>query len=360
MSAATVIDKKQNGQPTTTVLAKEEKSVEFIPIGEKDKIVLTIGQVESYLCVRTRSGKIACREDIIKFMMLCKAQGLNPWVNDAYLVGYDTQDGPKFQLISAHQALLKRAELSIEYDGMASGVCVLADGVVTERQGDLVIAGEKLVGGWARVHRKDRSIPSYDSLSLTTFSTGKSRWSADPAGMIVKCAEASALRKAFPSTLAQMFCREEMERQLEFGGHDKPIRMESSHQPATKSEALATVLASRITSTGHEANRDVSNASETDHDPESTGSTDTESEPTNPVSQMAECRKLVESHKYETGSKNPEGTIVSAMLNDGKLILLCEVDPGPNPTGDHVVMVTDSDALTQVENIIERASRKAK
>jgi len=356
MSTATIVDKKQSGQPTTTVLSKEEKSVEFIPIGEKDKIVLTIGQVESYLCVRTRSGKIACREDIIKFMMLCKAQGLNPWVNDAYLVGYDTQDGPKFQLISAHQALLKRAELSAEYDGMASGVCVLSDGVVTERQGDLVIQGEKLVGGWARVHRKDRSVPSYDSLSLATFSTGKSRWSADPAGMIVKCAEASALRKAFPSTLAQMYCREEMERQLEFGGHDKPQRLEQTHQPATKSEALATVLASRVTSTGHQSNQ----SSDDDQQPESTTSTDTESEQQKPVSHMVDCRNLVESKGYETGSKNPDGTIVSATLNDGKLILLCEVDSGPNPTGDYVVNVMDQDAVSQVANIIERASRKAK
>jgi len=159
MSTATV-DKKQNGQ-----LAVEERSVTYIPIGEKDELTLTVGLVEKFLCVKTRSGKIALREDIMKFMMLCKAQGLNPWVNDAYLVGYDTNDGPKFQLISAHQALLKRAELSSEYDGMESGVCVvLKDGSVHERQGDLVLNGETLVGGWARVHRRDRKVPSYDCL----------------------------------------------------------------------------------------------------------------------------------------------------------------------------------------------------
>jgi hypothetical protein len=118
-------------------------------------------------------------------------------------------------LITSHQAILKRAEASSQYDGMESGVIVLRNDELTERQGDLVLKGEVLVGGWARVHRKDRSIPSYDALNLSTFDKNQSRWNSDKARMIVKCAEASALRKAFPSTLAAMYCKEEMDRDRE-------------------------------------------------------------------------------------------------------------------------------------------------
>ena len=189
-----------------------ETVISYVPLGEREEIHLTLARTKKFLCVPTRSGKMPTDEQVVKYMMLCKAQSLNPWVNDAYLVGYDGKDGPTFSLITAHQALLKRAEASKDFDGMESGVIVFRDDVITERPGDLILKGETLIGGWARVYRKDRRIPSYDALNIETFSTGRSRWAADPSGMIVKCSEASALRKAFPSTLAAMYCREEMDR----------------------------------------------------------------------------------------------------------------------------------------------------
>ena len=203
-------------KPTTAIANKPPETViSYIPLGESESISLTLSRVKQFLCVPTRSGKMPTDEQVIKYMMLCKAQSLNPWVNDAYLVGYDGKDGPQFSLITAHQAFLKRAEASHEFDGIESGVVVLRGETITERQGDMVLPGEVLVGGWARVHRRDRSVPAYDSLALKTFDTGRSRWAADPAGMIVKCSEASALRKAFPSTLAAMYCKEEMDRNRE-------------------------------------------------------------------------------------------------------------------------------------------------
>jgi phage recombination protein Bet len=220
--------------PTTDLTRTErtEKIISFVPLGERDEIHLTLARTKQFLCVPTKSGAMPTDEQVFKYMMLCKAQSLNPWVNDAYLVGYDGKDGPQFSLITAHQSFLKRAEASPEFEGIESGVVVSLKGVITERQGDLMMDNEVLVGAWARVHRSDRKIPSYDALNLKTFNTGRSRWAADPAGMIVKCAEASALRKAFPSTLAAMYCKEEMDRERE------------SRQPEPLT--LATVTAPRI------------------------------------------------------------------------------------------------------------------
>lgn len=190
----------------------QETVITYVPLGESNEISLTLARVKQFLCTPTRSGGMPTDAQVMKFMMMCKAQSLNPWLNDAFCVGYDTNDGPSFSLITSHQAMLKRAEASPEYDGMEAGVVVEKGGVITERPGDMILAGEQLVGAWARVHRRDRKIASYDALNFETFNTGRSRWKADPAGMIVKCAEASALRKAFPSTLAAMYCREEMDR----------------------------------------------------------------------------------------------------------------------------------------------------
>ncbi len=211
---STVVEQKNGRQLAVAKPAEpKENIISYIPLGEREEIHLTLNRVKQFLCIPTRSGKMPTDEQVVKYMMLCKAQSLNPWVNDAYLVGYDGKDGPQFSLITAHQSFLKRAEASPEFDGIESGVVVSREGEITERPGDLLLNGEILVGAWARVHRRDRKIASYDALNLKTFDTGRSRWAADPAGMIVKCAEASALRKAFPSTLAAMYCKEEMDRE---------------------------------------------------------------------------------------------------------------------------------------------------
>lgn len=230
MSTATMPPKNAIAAPS-----KGETVITYVPLGEREEIHLTLSRVKQFLCVPTKSGRMPTDEQVLKYMMLCKAQCLNPWVNDAYLVGYDGHDGPTFSLITAHQAFLKRAEASPEFDGIESGVVVTSDTDLVERQGDLVLTGEVLIGAWARVHRRDRRIPSYDSLNLATFNTNLSRWKKDPAGMIVKCAEASALRKAFPSTLAAMYCHEEMDRQRE-----------SQHVVEVDSRPKADRLAQRI------------------------------------------------------------------------------------------------------------------
>lgn len=245
MSTAERQQRPQNGTAAAVneIVARQEATFTYKPLGESESITLTISRVRQFLCTPTRSGKWPDDEQVVKFIMLCKAQGLNPWVNDAYLVGYDSKDGPSFSLIVAHQALMKRAEASTEYDGMESGVVVENAEGLQYREGDLVLSSEKLIGGWAKVYRKDRKVPSYDALNLTTFNTNRSRWAIDPAGMIVKCAQASALRMAYPSNLAGLYCREEMEREI----HQQPPSGEpvTNKQFATNSDRLASTLQSR-------------------------------------------------------------------------------------------------------------------
>lgn len=198
---------------STALSTPQERTISYRPLGGTDDIRLTINMVRQYLCTPTRSGAQPGDAEVMKYMMLCKSRQLDPWVGDAYLVGYDSKDGPQFSLITAHQALLKRGEASPHYDGMDSGVVVQRKGgEPVERPGKIVYDGETLIGGWARVYRKDRQHSAYASLLLKTFNSGRSRWAADPAGMICKCAEAEALRKAFPSQCAGMYTADEMDR----------------------------------------------------------------------------------------------------------------------------------------------------
>lgn len=173
-------------------------------------IQLSARLVMKYLCKPTKSKKLCSAEQAVRFCMLCQAQGLDPWVGDAYIVGYDAQDGPEFNLITAHQAFLKRAEAHPEYNGLQAGVIVGRGDQLIEDEGDFFFDSDKLLGGWAKVYFKTREIPILKRIRLDAFDKGFSRWKVDPGGMIVKCAEADALRSAFPNVLGGLYLEQEL------------------------------------------------------------------------------------------------------------------------------------------------------
>ena len=197
----------------------------YVPFGAKAEIKLTPAIVDRFITVKTRRGQTASYEDKIKFMMLCKSRELDPFVGDAFLVGYDGKDGPVFSLITAHQALLKRAEVNPAFDGMETGIIIEGKNgtVQDEFQGSFVEKGTKLLGGWCRVYRKDRSHVFYHAIDLKVYDTGMSRWEKDPAGMICKVAESGALRKAFPTQIGGLYSQEEMDAEVDGRLSDKKI-----------------------------------------------------------------------------------------------------------------------------------------
>lgn len=226
----------------------EGRSVSYVPMAEKAEVFLTIGLVRQHLCVPTKTGAMPTDTDCIKYIMVCRQRGLNPWVGDCYLLGYDQNvkidnrwvTVPKFSMVVSIQALLKRAELArtlegtTAFDGIESGVVVIRhddNGVeeLVEREGDLVLSHETLVGGWARVYRKDRTRQHYQKLKLETYQRETKIWKEDPAGMLCKCAEAAALRQAFPSDIGGLFLDEEIKA---FAEQDAKLERKPSHTGA--------------------------------------------------------------------------------------------------------------------------------
>jgi phage recombination protein Bet len=195
----------------TEIVKTEDKSItEYVPFGAQDKIKLSISIVQNLIAVKTRSGKTCSQNDALKFIAMCLARRLNPLEGDSFLIGYDGKDGPTFSLITAHQAFLKRAELNPEYDGMTSGVIVEDGGKLLELEGDFYSDGQIVKGGWAKVFFKNRKQAMYKRVRLQRFQKAFGIWQDDPAGMIVKCAEADALRSSFPTMLGGLYLREEV------------------------------------------------------------------------------------------------------------------------------------------------------
>ena len=159
--------------------------------------ILTYDTVKNYIC------PIATDQEILFFIELCKAQKLNPFVKDAYLVKYGNQPA---QIIVGKDVFIKRANENPNFNGMKCGVVVIdKKGEIEEREGALKLPGEQLIGGWCEVYIKDKKFPIKSIVSLEEYSKSQATWKQMPCVMIRKCAIVTALREAFPEDLAGMY-----------------------------------------------------------------------------------------------------------------------------------------------------------
>lgn len=150
------------------------------------------------------------------FTSLCKARKLNPFLKEAYCIKYGKQPA---QIVVGKDAVLKRAILNPQFDGIESGVIaqVKETGEIIERKGTFYIKEqENLVGGWAKVFRKNWSHPTFCSVSFDEVAQKKSdgslnsNWSGKGATMVEKVAKVRALRETFIEDLGGMYEAEEM------------------------------------------------------------------------------------------------------------------------------------------------------
>ena len=183
----------------------------FTPLGESSPITLTLQMIAHDIATPTKSGKLPSEGDCLRFANLCRGRELNPWTGDCFMIGFDSQNGPTFELITSYQALLKRAERSPNFDGLEGGIVVQVGEALEHRVGCLRMDGERIVGGWAKAYRSDRRLAHEAIIDFKIYDTGRSRWKIDPAGMIAKCAKAAALREAFPNTVGGLYVQEEMD-----------------------------------------------------------------------------------------------------------------------------------------------------
>ena len=191
---------------------KKELAVVYEVDGQEVKLTPSI--VQNYI-VGTDNGKITMPE--FKFFTeLCKARKLNPFLKEAYCIKFGNQPA---QIVVGKDAVLKRAILNTDFDGMESGIIVqeIETGAIIERKGTFYIKSEEnLVGGWAKVYRKNWTYPTYCSVAFDEVAQKKkdgslnSNWSGKGATMVEKVAKVRALRETFIEDLGGMYEAEEM------------------------------------------------------------------------------------------------------------------------------------------------------
>jgi len=175
---------------------------------------LDMDTIKTYLCPD------ATDQEAFMFLRLCQSRGLNPFTNQAYLIKYNKNS--KAVMVVGKDTFTERAELNPNFDGFQAGIIVNTGeknqfDIIEEREGTFMHEGEVLLGGWAKVHRKDHKFPIIAKVSMKEYTqyskqTQKpnKQWTKMPATMIRKVAIVQALRESFPSDLGGCYDSSEM------------------------------------------------------------------------------------------------------------------------------------------------------
>lgn len=179
---------------------------------DSGEITLSPDIVRKYL---VNGNGAVTNQEIALFLALCKFHRLNPFLRDAYLVKFGTQQAT---IITGKEAFMKRAMKAKDCKGFKAGIVFSTDknGGIDYTDG-VIPPGHKLIGGWAEVYKEGWVYPLRVEVSFDEY-VGKTKdgfpnrmWTEKPATMIRKVALVQALREAFPEDLGGMYSPEELE-----------------------------------------------------------------------------------------------------------------------------------------------------
>lgn len=197
-------------------------------------VQFTAEDVRQRLCPNIEDKELAL------VLGLCKAQRLNPFNKDVYIIKYGNSPA---SIVTSKEVFTKRANANPDFEGFDAGIVYInGRGEVCTREGSAVYkaANEQLVGGWCRVYVKGRR-PFYDEVTLEEYSTGKSGWAKMPATMIRKVALVHCLREAFPDDFQGLYAAEEMGNAGERAQAMEAQEVEPAQQEAPKQVQQAPV-----------------------------------------------------------------------------------------------------------------------
>lgn len=215
-----IAELKEKAKTVAEPIVEEVKTVETKQTN-KNMIMTTTGEIElSPTIVRkylvNGQGAVTDQE-VAFFIAMCKANMLNPFNKDAYLIKFGTQPA---SIITSKDVFFKRAIENPMYNGMKSGLWIKSEeGRLEKRESSIYMDGETIIGAWCTVYRKDWENPLTQDVNFNEYAgrtkEGKlnSNWATKPAVMIMKVAEATALRKAFTTSLQGMYIEEELSQQ---------------------------------------------------------------------------------------------------------------------------------------------------
>lgn len=184
-------------------------------------IQLSIGSVKRLFCPK------ATDEEAWTFIQLCRAQRLNPFLREAYLIKY--QDGEPASIVVGNQVFIRRAEEHPDFAGFQAGVIAQTQhGQLVYHEGAFYLPGETIVGGWFKGWKHSSPDPHVVRVLFQEFAATKRDgtytkfWLQMPAVMVRKVSIGHGLREMYPKDFQGLYSEEEVGVTLTEGDR-KPI-----------------------------------------------------------------------------------------------------------------------------------------
>ena len=179
--------------------------------------------------VASTVAKDATRDELSMFLHLAREYGLDPFAKEIWFI----KRGGSPTIMTSRDGYLKVANQHPQMRGLESDVVYEGDTFRKTAQGvEHSYSTNKrtvIVGAYALVYRRDRDMPTYFFAPFKDYSAGGSpTWRQYPHAMIVKVAEAMALKRAF--ALSGLVTQEEMD-----AGQQQPTTAQppARQEPAT-------------------------------------------------------------------------------------------------------------------------------
>lgn len=181
-----------------------EVTQEIVKIDTNGKeFLLTPSIVKQYICPK------ATNQEVYYFLQLCKAQNLNPFIREVYLIKYNDSDPAT--MVTGKETFLKRAMRNPKYQGHKAWT----EGSILEN--NLKAYADVFVAGYQIPITVEVDYEEYVGTKAEYVNgkpTGKKipnkMWSEKPKTMLRKVALMQALREAFPDELGGLYDQTEI------------------------------------------------------------------------------------------------------------------------------------------------------
>jgi len=226
-----VVEKPKVEKPEVELTPKEVKEVKVIERIIENKDITTVdvfgklSRPQLNLIKRT-IAKGASDDELKLFIQVCKGANLNPFLKQVFLVPrWDSKEGREVRSIQVSiDGFRSIAESSGAYAGNEDPIFT-GETEITVKGRKITVPDKatvkvyKMVQGLQCVFTSTARWPEYYPGERLGF-----QWHIRPYLMLGKCAEALALRKAFPKLLSGMYAQEEMDKSSEIESQEKKVQ----------------------------------------------------------------------------------------------------------------------------------------
>lgn len=202
--------------------------------------------------IKSQIAKGANDAELALFLAQCQRTGLDPFSRQIYWISRGGKGSTQVS-IDGFRVI---AERSGEMDGQDVSWCDATGAWL-----DVWLSKEPPAAARVLVYRKGCSHPFPAIAKFAEYNAGGPMWQRMPANQLAKCAEALALRKAFPHQLSGLYTPDEMD---QAGSSTPPVIVEAPKRIAIP-EGAVQILAAQVTQWGGDVTVVDANGVETIH-----------------------------------------------------------------------------------------------